>query len=215
MADSLKLPALYVEGESDLHTIIHLVGRHAIKLDKEIGPVIIKKAKGDRAVLASMRTATRASTLRPVGFVIDADKPVHQRWQSVCEHLKDLGLTLPAEAPSDGFIGDSSQTLSRVGVWIMPDNRTDEGRLEDMLQTLVPAGDGLIQLAKSSTGEAIKAGSGFVSQDRQKAELHCWLAWQQEPGLSFGTALKTHFFRHDSNVATAFVAWFKRLYDLT
>lgn len=214
MADSLELPTLYVEGESDVHTIIHLVGRHGIKLDKEVGPVNIQKAKGDRGVLTTMRTATRASTLRPVGFVIDADKPVLQRWQSVCEHLKDLGLTLPGVAPKEGFIGESTETRSRVGVWIMPDNKTDEGRLEDLVQTLVPVDDRLIELAKSSTREAIKVDGRFPAQDRMKAELHCWLAWQVEPGLSFGTALKTHFLRHDSDVAIAFVAWFRNLYGL-
>jgi hypothetical protein len=215
MADSLELPALYVEGDSDLHTIIHLLRRHGITLEKEIGPVIIKKAKNDRGVLNSMRTATRASTLRPVGFVIDADKSVSQRWQSVCEHLKDLGLTLPGVAPGKGFIGDSTETKSRVGVWIMPDNKTDEGRLENLVQTLVPDHDNLFALAKSSTSDAVKAGSRFAAQDLAKAELHCWLAWQEEPGRPFGTALKARFFRHDSDVAKAFVDWFKLLYGLS
>ncbi len=214
MPDSLEMPALYVEGDSDLHTIVHLVGRHGIKLDKDIGPVIIKKAKGDRGVLESMRTATRASTLRPVGFIIDADRSVSHRWQSVREHLDGLGLMFPKMAPLEGFIGDSTETRSRVGVWIMPDNRTDEGRLEDLVQTLVPANDSLIGLARSSTDQAIKSGSRLPAQDRIKAELHCWLAWQKEPGLSFGTALKVRFFCHDSDIANAFVAWFKQLYGL-
>jgi hypothetical protein len=215
MTDLLELPSLYVEGEYDVHTLIHLVGKHGISLDKELGPVIIRNAKNDRGVLASMRTAARASTFRPVGFVIDADIPIAQRWQSVCDHLKDLGLVLPNVAPNSGFVGDSTETKSRIGVWIMPDNRTDKGQLEDFVRTLIPAGDALDNLSTSSTGEAVKLGARFSEKDRQKAELHCWLAWQKDPGLSFGTAIKTRLFRHDSDTAKLFFAWFKRLYGMT
>jgi hypothetical protein len=214
MPDSLELPALYVEGESDLHAIVHLLARHGIELDQHLGPVVIKNAKSDKGVLDSMRTAARASTNRAVGFVVDADGTVAQRWRSVCEHLKDLGLNLPEVAPASGFVGDSPISKGHVGVWIMPDNVTDAGKLEDLMRTLVPAGDVLIGHARDSTVQAVARGAQFPAQDRLKAELHCWLAWQKEPGLSFGTALKAHFFRHDSDVALRFVEWFKRLYAL-
>ena len=214
MNASLELPTLYVEGISDQHTIIQLLARHGVALDKDTGPVVIKAAKGDRGVLSSMRTATRASVLRPVGFVIDADDSVINRWQAVCEHLKEIGLALPSAAPRQGFIGDSIDTGSQIGVWIMPDNQTDEGRLENLVQTLVPPQDALLPLARESTEKARSVGAVFLPQDTLKAQLHCWLAWQQEPGLSFGTALKTRFFRHDSRVALDFVRWFKALYLL-
>lgn len=212
MADSLELPTLHVEGASDVHTLVHLLGRHGIQLDKDLGPVVLKNARNDRGVLTSMRTAARASTNRPIGFVIDADVPVAHRWQSVCEHLKDLRLMLPTTSPPGGFVGDSTETQSRVGVWIMPDNVMDEGRLEDLIQTLVPANDPLFELAKSSTAEAVSKGARFRPQDRPKAELHCWLGWQEEPGLSFGTAIKSQYFRHESPAALLFVKWFKKLF---
>jgi len=214
MADSLEFPALYVEGESDRHTIVHLLARHGINLDKELGPVVIKPAAGDRGVLHSMRTAARASTNLPVGFVVDADVPVSQRWQSVCQHLNELDLRLPDNVPETGFVDRSSVSKALVGVWIMPDNVTDEGKLEHLIETLVPAGDVLIDHARDSTDEAAARGAQFAGQDRVKAELHCWLAWQKEPGRPFGTALKAHFFRHDSAVALRFVGWFKHLYGL-
>jgi len=220
MADSLELPALYVEGQSDLHTIVHLLARHGIELDKDLGPVLIKNAKSDKGVLDSMRTAARASTSRPVGFVVDADVPVARRWQSVCEHLKDLDLNLPGAPPTSGFLGDSPVSKARIGVWIMPDNVTDEGKLENLVVTLVPPADALIDHAREATALAmarvahLPAQDRLKEQDQLKAELHCWLAWQKEPGLSFGTALKVHFFRHDSAVALRFVEWFKKLYGV-
>lgn len=214
MADSLELPALYVEGTDDCHTVIHLLHRHGVNLDEQLGPVLIKAAQGDTGVLALMRTAARASTNRPVGFVVDANGGVADRWKSAGNRLQDLGLKWAAAAPPGGFIGESSTNKAAVGVWIMPDNVVDEGKLEDFLNTLVPSEDALIGHARTATQQAVSLGAQFPAQDRLKAELHCWLAWQEEPGRPFGTAIKAHYFRHDSNVALRFVAWFKKLYSL-
>lgn len=214
MAKSLELPSLYVEGQSDLHTIVQLLARHNIELDKDTGPVVVKDAEGDNGVLDAMGTAAKASTNRPVGFVVDANGSVASRWQSICKRLRDLDLGLPAQAPDGGYVGPTD-THARVGVWIMPDNATDTGTLETLVETLVPEGDSLFQHAKSSTTQAKKSlAAKFRDQDQTKAELHCWLAWQREPGLSFGTALKVHYFNHDSTAALAFVAWFRKLFNI-
>jgi hypothetical protein len=212
MGDSLELPSLFVEGPTDRHTIRHLLARHGIQLDEDLGPVLIKEARNDKGVLDAMATAARASTHRSVGFVVDANGAVAHRWVSVCDRLKDVGLTLPAAPPGSGYIGDSVTFKARVGVWIMPDNTTDAGRLEDLVRTLVPEGDPLFPIAQAATGDSLHSGATFRSQHRTKAELHCWLAWQEEPGRPFGAALKAHYFRHDSEVAILFVAWFKSLF---
>lgn len=214
MADSLDLPTLFVEGESDKHTFIHLLARHGIGLDKQIGPVLIKSAQNDKGVLDAITTAVRASANRSVGFVVDANGAVAHRWHAVRERLKSIDLALPTVAEPAGFIGDSVQLKARVGIWIMPDNTTDAGRLEDLVRTLVPPDDVLIAHAVSATGEAQRRGARFPTQDLTKAELHCWLAWQPEPGMSFGMALKARYFRHDSEVARRFVSWFQRLFQL-
>lgn len=210
---SLELPALYVEGKTDLHTIRQLMARHDIELNEMTGPVLIKESGNDDGVLSSMQTAAKASTNQPVGFVIDADVSIADRWNAVRARLGQLGLIFPETPPEDGFIG-KSETRARVGVWIMPDNRMDEGRLEDLVKTLVPSDDVLFSLARKATGDAKQKGARFREKDVKKAELHCWLAWQKTPGVPFGVALKSHFLKHDSNVANAFVEWFKKLFNL-
>lgn len=212
MAESLEHPALFVEGDTDLHTIRHLLDRNGIPLDRDLGPVVIKKAQNDKGVLDAMRTAARASTDRPVGFVIDADVTVAQRWQAVCDRLSELDLPFPDSPPNDGFVGNSEKFRTRVGIWIMPDNTTDSGDLEQFVKTLVPQGDQLIHHAEAATDAAVSHGAAFRASDRTKAVLHCWLAWQREPGMPFGMAIKAHFFRHDSAVAHRFVAWFRELF---
>ncbi len=47
-----------------------------------------------------------------------------------------------------------------------------------------------------------------------KAVLHAWLAWQNNPGRPYGTAIKSGYLRHDSAAARRFVAWFRQLFVL-
>lgn len=217
IAPSLEIPELFVESDSDLHTIRHLLARHGIPLDEDLGPVIIKnggKGKNAQGVLDAMRNASRASMNRPVGFVIDANGDVAHRWQAVRDRLQELNIELPATAPAAGFVGFGRSARAKIGVWIMPDNVTDSGKLENLVRTLVPAEDQLIGHAVSATSSAIEKGAAFPNQDRIKAELHCWLAWQREPGMPFGMALKARLLRHDSDAANRFVRWFRSLYDI-
>jgi hypothetical protein len=95
----------------------------------------------------------------------------------------------------------------------MPDN-VEDGKLEDFLIALISQNDLLIAHAKSATDEARTKGAGFSDPDAIKAVIHAWLAWQQEPGLPYGTAIKAQYFAHDSPAAAPFVRWFKTLYQI-
>ena len=96
----------------------------------------------------------------------------------------------------------------------MPDNR-QSGMLEDFLQTLIADEDSLIEFARTATTEAKQThGATFPDAHEAKAQIRAWLAWQEKPGLPFGTAIRERFFRDDSPVATVFVNWFKQLYQI-
>jgi hypothetical protein len=96
----------------------------------------------------------------------------------------------------------------------MPDCATDHGRLEDLLKTLIPADDKVWPHAQESTVKAKRLGAEFGDGLRDKANIHCWLAWQKEPGLPFGAAIKAKFLEHDSPQALAFLRWLQKLYGL-
>jgi len=213
MAESTEFPVLYVEGRTDLHTICQLLRRHDVELDARLGPVVVKDAGGDEGVLHALRTAVLAAANRAVGFVMDANGSVADRWRSIRHRLRGLDITMPEIPPIGGSLGDVAALKARVGVWIMPDNATDAGHLEHLVQTLIPRGDVLFEHAKAATDQAVKLDARFPEQERVKAELHCWLAWQSQPGGPFGTAIKAHFFRHDSEVALRFVSWFENLFQ--
>ncbi|WP_165224750.1 DUF3226 domain-containing protein [Aquisphaera insulae] len=120
---------------------------------------------------------------------------------------------VPEQIPAGGFIGVSAYH-SRVGVWLMPDNVRD-GTLEEFLRDLVADQDPIIGHAESATDRAKDLGAGFPPQDRLKALIHAWLAWQDVPGRPYGLAVKARSFRHDGPIAGRFVDWFRALYEVT
>ena len=71
-------------------------------------------------------------------------------------------------------------------------------------------GDSLLDYARESTENARAHGARYPEAvgGTTKAVLHTWLAWQKEPGLPYGTAIRARYFRHDSPVAECFVKWF-------
>ena len=212
---------LYVEGTHDVHVVHHLLFRHGFDCpivgDKRPQrsfaanvPEIMPAGDKD-AVLAAIGTAARLSNDRSAGFVLDADENPGNRWLAVCDRLREFGLELPDEIPNEGFVADIADSQARVGVWLMPDNQR-AGALEYFLQDLVEDSDPLLALAETCTSEANKSGAEFPEVDRPKAVLHTWLAWQKEPGLPYGAAIKARFFRDDSPAALAFVEWYRRVF---
>ncbi|MBI4567789.1 MAG: hypothetical protein HY719_05260 [Planctomycetes bacterium] len=214
MPVSTSVSELHVEGKDDLHLFIHLLGRHGITLHETHGPVVLKDAKGNRRLLDMLPRVLTVSFDRVVGFVLDAEDSLSGRWETIRSHLSKIGVDAPIEPTREGFIGEAPSRRLRVGVWIAPDNVAAGGALEDFLRGLVPGDDRLISLAHQATSDAIRAGAAFVSTDELKAVLHCWLAWQKEPGVPFGTAMKALYFKHDSDAAARFVQWFRDLYKI-
>ena len=208
---------LRVEGKDDTHAIGHLLLRHCI--DCKRIPVEIKSpddngnqtTSGKDALLKGMPTEVKSSTGRSVGFVLDADQDAGDRWAAVCDRLKGVGLTLPDQIPQEGFVGKASTVQARVGVWLMPDNRRS-GALEEFLQDLVHSSDPLLPIAERSTHDARNQGARFPDAAQLKAVLHAWLAWQERPGVPYGTAIRARYFAHDSPAALTFVEWFKRVF---
>ena len=206
---------LHVEGINDLHSIANLIKEYGIDYKTDQSAPQIEEIGTIEELLEGMETAVQVSGGRVIGFVLDADEPLVDRWVSVRQRLVKAGVdNVPERPPPDGFIGMSSRFKSQVGVWLMPDNLQD-GSLENFLQTLISENDTIISHAESSTDTAKGLGAKFQEKDRNKAVLHTWLAWQAKPGLPYGTAINAKYFRHDSPIAKKFVDWFVRLYGLS
>src|SRR5438552_11187448 len=184
---------LLVEGSDDLHSIVHLMTRHGFRWDSDRAPYI-DNTGGVPELLEAVPVTAKGAYER-VGIVLDADVNLQSRWASVRDRLFAVGVDLPDAPAIDGTIVMGVGPGSRLGIWVMPDNNVN-GRLEDFLGRLVPAGDPCCEFAKEATGRALKRGCRIA--DEQKSTIHAWLAWQQAPGLPFGTALRAKLFQHDS-----------------
>lgn len=215
---------LWVEGTDDAQALASLLRRHRIEIRvkskaSEVGE--IKISGSIEKLLEGMKVQISQRRTQPIGFVVDVDidpeKPedsIRNRWNSIRNRLMDLGLDCPVAPDVEGTIVEGVVNLvpSKVGIWLMPNN-ANTGMLEDFLLELVKE-DGLLPHAQSATDEAMVIGGRFPAIHRSKAIVHTWLAWQEKPGLPFGTAIKAEYFRHDTESALAFVDWFKRLFQV-
>lgn len=207
---------LLVEGKDDESALFQLLRKHDLGYGETPPPPplsIPRRVGGMKGVLGAIALSVRSGTGRSVGFVLDANNKLVDRWKAVAFRLSQVGVVAPDRIPEHGFVGESSDYGTRVGVWLMPDNR-DMGALEDFLTSLVSAGDSLLAHARTATDQAAALGAEFQAAHTQKAVIHAWLAWQREPGLRYGTAIRAKYFRHNAPVATTFVAWFRDLYEV-
>ena len=216
MAGSIERSRLHVEGTDDSHAIRHLLIRHGIDYGQEPWPdhfPRIDEIGGKDELLKGVETAVALNTGRSIGFVLDANTSRQSRWDKMAYRLRNVDLCVPRDIPSEGFVGESMKYRARVGVWLMPDNRR-EGTLEHFLETLVSEDDPLFLHAQQSTEQAKRLGAKYSDTKAPKAALHAWLAWQENPGLPYGSTIRARYFDRDSEVAEEFVAWFRCVFQI-
>lgn len=202
---------LVVEGDDDLHTITNLLIRHGYDWDdrSKVRPYV-DSSGGITKLLDSLSVILKTSYER-IGIVIDANASLPNRWAQLQGRAANEGVGLPDSPHPEGTIVSGRRPGSRIGVWLMPDN-TSPGTLDSFLTRLVPADDPCWAYADEAAIEARRRGARCPEKDHLKSQLHTWLAWQAEPGLPFGTALRAEVFQHDTEDALRFVAWFHRLF---
>ena len=200
---------MLVEGTDDRHVMGHICGNHRIPHLDEIRPHGSVGQLLD-AIPTQLKSASDEGDV--VGIVVDADQNAAGRWQRLRDIFSSAGYLDVLNRPDpDGTIlsPPSESLLPRTGVWIMPDNRT-EGMLEDFLRFLVPQEDPLLDYADSCVDSIPKR--RFSENDRIKAVMHTWLAWQEEPGRPYGMAITAQFLNPESDEATVLASWIRRLF---
>lgn len=202
---------LLVEGTDDEHVVKGLCGQHGLPHLDEIKPLgSVEK------LVEHFPVRLKESGLARLGVVVDADTDVGARWRSLRDRLLRAGYPDVPQVPDPtGTIilppADVLAALPRVGVWIMPDNRTS-GILEDFLRFLVPQGSPLFEHVDSSLSTIPEGERRFGPLAEPKARIHTWLAWQKEPGKPLGQAITARFLDPTVPQADAFVSWLVRLF---
>ena len=200
---------LLVEGKDDEHVLKHICGNRGVSHLDEVKPL------GDaRKLIQNIPVQIKASSEEGdvVGVVIDADTNLDARWQSIRERLIRIGYrNVPILPDPRGTVLDppAESLLPKAGIWIMPDNKTP-GILEDFLRFLVPGPHALFDHVTASVDSI--PDQRFTENDKPKAVIHTWLAWQEEPGLPYGTAITARFLDPNVRQADALVSWLQRLF---
>ena len=120
---------------------------------------------------------------------------------------------IPEELPETGLIIKNADG-QKLGIWIMPDNRS-HGMLETFLLFLAPnETDALVTLATDVCRQAKHLGAPYKEVHQMKAHIYSWLAWQDEPGRQLHQAVKEHILKASSPYALPFVGWFRNLFEV-
>ena len=201
---------LLVEGNDDKHVLRTICDTQGVPR-----PDTIRPHGGIQKLLPAITPQLQASTGQGdiIGIVADADDDLNARWQSIHHRLREAGYnSLPVSPDPYGTILQPpvDSPLPRAGVWIWPDNR-EAGILENFLRFLVPQPNSLLDYATSCV-DAIPSPL-FSVNDKPKAVIHTWLAWQSDPGRQYGTAIKARFLDPTLHEATVLVAWLRRLFQ--
>ncbi len=200
---------MLVEGANDKHVLLAIQGRFPIRLlDKD---EVDDCGSWDK-LAKQLPIRLKASDIEQLGIIVDADSDVASRWSQLTRILENAGYAgLPIDPNPAGTLIEPPpmSLLPRVGIWLMPDNRST-GILEDFLRYLVPEGCSLMRHATEVVGSLPEV--RFRPVSRPKAEIHTWLAWQEDPGRPLGQAITAKFFNVSGKEVTVFLTWLERLY---
>jgi hypothetical protein len=227
---------LLVEGATEKWVIPELIEHNGIKWEQNkqrIVEIEILNSNRDRdisslnnkQIIDTITTYLKGSKLSALGLMLDNDYRPQDKWQSVkniCEkairkyyedQYPDLEIPqFPEQLEKDGLIIDLENNI-KFGVWMMPDNET-EGMLETFLAYLISADNNETWLYAQETAiQARKKGASYKEYHVDKAKIHTWLAWQDEPGRQLNQAIKYKILDPQHPKGQSFVNWFKKLYN--
>ena len=210
-----KKGVILFEGADEKHFLYHFI-------DNKIGINIYDyisypepEIQGIEELLQDLPAFIMDSKRLPIGVIIDANTSLYDRWKSIHNILKKADYSnIPPKPLANGtFITDKSPILPDIGIWIMPDNKS-EGILEDFIKLLIPEDD-LKETAKQTVQNLIDKNIHlFTANHKPKAEVHTWLAWQEEPGTPMGQAVTKQYLKINNEIANKFVTWLNKLFDL-
>lgn len=207
---------LLVEGAEDKRVLPQFVEFAGVPWGSKQAPIVtIRDYEGVEKLLAAgeIETALKASGLRALGVVVDADENAEARWHAIRSRVEKVYESIPKTLSPDGVIL-TREGFPSFGAWIMPDN-SQTGMLETFLLHLRPNDNPrLVDLATQVVDDAKRCGAPFAEAHRDKALIYTWLAWQDPPGRQLHNAIMQRMLRADSALARAFLNWFCRLYQI-
>jgi hypothetical protein len=219
-----KIRVLIVEDRETQHLVPAMLNKHSCKCSvKEkrsndhvvlsvessaasVAEVHIKRFDGVDDIIARFTTESKASDLESIAVVVDADDDVGSRWSKLSSLLSRMGCGgVPKEISREGVVSHIPDG-PKVGIWIMPDNRST-GMVEDFAIRLIPANDPVLPLVDKFLEGIPDAIRPFSLKHKAKARIYTWLAVRKVPGRPLGQAISNKDLDYGSPDGAAFVKW--------
>lgn len=199
---------LLVEGKGDEHVLYSLLMHYQVPQGFEV----VNK-EGISKLLNDLDVEIDRSDLQQLGIIVDADTDLSSRWQSLRNRLLSLGYVATPDTPRTGGTIVTQEDRPVIGIWLMPDN-TLPGMLEHFVSFLGATDDPLWRTADDCLNEIPEDQRRFSPNHRIKAQIHTWLAWQEEPGTPFGSAITKRYLDANAPHAQQLIAWVRTLFNL-
>jgi len=201
---------IIVEGPDDRHVVMNLLFNHQHNGSHIDSIIDAKEKNGLDHLLETLKEEIGATELASLGIIIDADTDVARQWGRVTRVLDEYGCKeVPALPNPNGTIVETKDGKS-VGIWIMPDNQST-GALEDFVGMLIGDGDKLWPKAQDDVENIPADHRRFKETYLSKAQIHTWLAWQEQPGTKMGETFKKRYLDPEHPKAQVFVNWIREL----
>ncbi len=220
-----KSVLVLVEGNNDAHVLSHILAHHKIDnnivhkkaREYDLGKINIQETSGIDGLIDCLRVELKPLDTdikwKSISVIVDADASAEKRWVSIRTILQRSGYnTIPGVINAAGTI-ITEVDRPAIGVWVMPDNKSP-GMLENFISSLIPSENNLWTLATQSVDSIPENERLFPLKHTIKAQVHTWLAWQEEPGNPFGVVIKKRILNPEAQSAIALVTWLKALANL-
>ena len=214
---------LMVEGQDDKHMVWQLCRRNSTKFSvtrngndlfvavnsqtKSFG--ILEQGNQDR-VINAIRQQVMASNPQPVGILIDIDGDLKECWNKVTKGFDRTGVNLPPFPMATGTIIPEQGFLPRIGIWLMPDNRSP-GEMEDFVKGMIPHNDPVWPASESYIDSIQPSYRKFIPEKTDKAKVYAWLAARKDPGRA-GAAIGANDLQVNGQLCQLFLSWLARLF---
>ena len=182
------------------------------------GPKAYNNKGGIFATLPLLISQMSDGTITNIGVIVDADTSASngmglaKTLELFSEKVGEQGFADRRRVgPDGGYVFKSNDGLGDVGLWIMPDNRS-EGMLEDWVYATALASERTAIAHAEQTIATVPGPIRFKEIHRIKAITSVWMSWQKVPGQGIKQVVSDSLLDTNHELHKRFVAWLRHLF---
>lgn len=165
--------------------------------------------RGHNNVLRQISPIVKQQQTQRLGIVVNANDDLHKHWKDVTLCLKEAVVERVPALPAATVEETIAPRRPRIGVWLMPDNRSD-GEFEDFVARMIRGHDQLFQRCEEFVESIRSLERRFPENKSRNAAVQFWTSIQKAPG-KMGKAVASEFVDRNAPVSKRF---FERLSEL-